>query len=296
MKYKLLIVFGVFLVSFAAIFVKKLDDINPPVIAMYRLGIAGLILFPVGMFQKDRVKLKISDFSIIFLAGLLISLHYLSWFTSLRYTSVTSSTLIICTEPLVALLFGFILYREKLSVIQFLLLLLALFGVSIVALGDLYLSKGAVIGDVPKDAIIGDVLTFIAVVFFVIYLFIGQNMVKKHSFILYTSVLFINAGIILLIYNIIMGYNLTSFSVTEWFYLILMAIIPNAGQVIFNYSLRYVNSSLIATSILLEPIFATILAVIILRDNIFLYQILGGIIIIVSVLVYIKIDKITVEV
>lgn len=282
MKYKLLIILGVFFVSFAAIFV-KLIDIAPSVIAMYRLGIGGLILLPFALKNKDFPKLKFSDFKLIFLAGFVVSLHYLTWFTSLRFTSVTSSTLIICSEPLVALAFGFVLYREKIAVKQFVILLIALFGVSIVAWGDIYLSK---------EAIIGDALTFIAVIFFVIYLFIGQNVVKKYSFIIYTSILFLSATLILIIYNITMGYEMINFQLKDWLILLLIAIIPNAGQVIFNYTLRYVKSSLIATSILLEPIFATILAVIILKDQVYLNHYIGGIIILFSVYIYIKLDNI----
>ncbi len=282
MKYKSLIILGVFFVSFAAIFV-KLIDIAPSVIAMYRLGVGGFILLPFALKNKDLHKLKPSDFKLTFFAGFIISLHYLTWFTSLKFTSVTSSTLIICSEPLVALALGFALYKEKTPLKQFIVLLIALFGVSIVAWGDIYLSK---------DAIIGDFLTFIAVIFFVVYLIIGQNVVKKHSFIIYTAILFISAALILLIYNVIMGYEMLNHQPKDWLVLLLIAVIPNAGQVIFNYTLRYVKSSLVATSILLEPIFATILAVIILKDKIFLNHYLGGIIIITSVYIYIKQDKI----
>lgn len=282
MKYKLLIILGVFFVSFAAIFV-KLIDIAPSVIAMYRLGIGGLILLPFALKNKNLTKLKLNDFKLIFLAGFVLSLHYFTWFTSLIFTSVTSSTLIICLEPLVALAFGFALYREKITLKQFIILLFALVGVAIVAWGDIYLSK---------EAIIGDVLTFVAVIFFVLYLYIGQNVVKRHSFIIYTSFLFLSAFIILFIYNIIMGYDMINYQLKDWFILLLIAIIPNAGQVIFNYTLRYVKSSLIATSILLEPIFATILAVIILKELVFLNHYVGGIIIISSVYLYIKLDNI----
>ncbi len=283
MKYKLFIILGVFFVSFAAIFV-KLTEIKPSVIAMYRLGIGGLLLLPFALSNKGFSKLKFKDYKLIIFGGFIISLHYLSWFTSLRFTSVTSSTLIICTEPLVALAFGYALYREKIAKNQFIILIIALLGVTIVAWGDLSLNQ---------EAIFGDALTFLAVIFFVVYLLIGKNVVKKHSFIIYTSLLFLSASIILFLYNLILGYNTFNFQLKDWYVLILISIIPNAGQLIFNYTLRYVKSSLIATTILLEPIFATILAVIILKDQVLINQIVGGIIIIASVYIYIKLDKVS---
>ncbi len=287
MKYKLLIILGVFFVSFAAIFV-KLIDIAPSVIAMYRLGIGGLILLPFALKNKDLPTLKLNEFKLIFLAGFAISLHYFTWFTSLAFTSVTSSTLIICLEPLVALAIGFALYREKISLKQFIILLIALIGVSIVAWGDIYLSK---------EAIIGDTLSFAAVIFFVVYLYVSQNVVKKHSFIIYTSFVFLSAGLILFIYNFTRGYEMVDYPLNDWLILLLISIIPNAGQLIFNYTLRYVKSSLVATSILLEPIFATILAVIILKHQIILLNhYIGGFIIIASVYIYIKRDNIKVKI
>lgn len=282
MKYKIYLVIGVFFVSFAAIFV-KLIDVEPSVIAMYRLGIGGLLLFPYIIKKRELKNIKTNDFKFIFFAGLMISLHYLTWFTSLNFTSVTSSTLIICTEPLVALAFGFLLYREKVSTKQFIILLVALVGVGIVAWGDFKLNT---------DTIIGDVLTFIAVIFFVIYLLISEKVVQKYSFITYTSLLFIVASIILLIYNLIMGFNLLNYELYDWLILLLIATIPNIGQLIFNDILKYVKPSLIASAILLEPIFATILAVIILKDKVYLNHYLGGIIIIISVYLYIKYDSI----
>ncbi len=282
MKTKIVLVLGVFFVSFAAIFV-KLVDIAPSVIAMYRLGIGGLLLLPFAIKNQELKKTTFKDFKLIILSALMISLHYLAWFTSLKYTSVTSSTLIICTEPLVALILGFALYREKVSIKQLSLLLIALLGVLIVAWGDFSISI---------EAATGDLLTFVAVIFFVIYLFIGQNIVKRYSFITYTSLLFIFASLILLIYNLIFGYELINYQLSDWLIILLIAIIPNAGQVIFNYLLQFVKSSLIATAILLEPIFATILAVIILKDQVFLNHYLGGIIIIASVYIYIKYEKI----
>ncbi|NLG81644.1 MAG: EamA family transporter, partial [Bacilli bacterium] len=53
-----------------------------------------------------------------------------------------------------------------------------------------------------------------------------------------------------------------------------------------------VKPSLIATSILLEPVFASIMAVIILKDKIILNQYIGGLIIIISVYLYLRREKV----
>jgi len=282
MKYKVLVVLGVFLVSFAGIFV-QLIKVAPSVVAMYRLGLCGLLLLPISLRHKDIKSIKKQDLRLMALAGLLISLHYFSWFIALKYTSVTSSTLIICLEPLIALIFGYLLYREKITKGQFIILIIALIGVGIVAWGDIFLSS---------NALIGDAITLLAVIFMVIYLFIGQNMVKRYSFIVYSAILFSFAGLYLLIYNLITKQNLIDYTPKDYLFLFLLVTIPNAGQIIFNYSLKYVKPSLIATSILLEPVFASIMAVIILKDKIILNQYIGGLIIIISIYLYLRREKV----
>ncbi|ERJ13086.1 DMT family transporter [Haloplasma contractile] len=281
MKNILLLILGVFLVSFTGTLV-KLSEVDISVIAMYRLAIGGSILFVFALRDPKLYTLKLKEFNVLLIGGLIISMHYLAYFKALTLTTVTSTTLIICTQPLVALIFGYFLYREKISRAQFIALLLSFVGVGIVARGDINLGP---------DAILGDFLTFVAVILYVIYLLIGKQIVTKYSFIIYTSILFLIASFILFIYNLIYGYDMANFTTYNWVLLLLMAMIPNAGQVIFIYVLKYLKSSLVATAILLEPFIATVIAMIFLRESVLFAQIVGGLLIIVSVFFYIKLER-----
>ena len=109
---------GVFALSTSAIFV-KIAEAPSPVIAFYRLLIAGLVLLPVFLLSKNsRSEIKTingKQWGQIVSAGLFLALHYVLWFESLKHTSVASSTTIVCTEVIWECL-GFCLFlKGKLS-------------------------------------------------------------------------------------------------------------------------------------------------------------------------------------
>ena len=97
---------GVFALSTSAIFV-KIAQAPSAVIAFYRLLIAGLILFPFLLLRSEsRAEAKAltkKQWTQIIFAGLFLALHYVMWFESLRYTSIASSTVIVCLQPLFSL-------------------------------------------------------------------------------------------------------------------------------------------------------------------------------------------------
>ena len=109
-KTYLILFAGVFALSTSAIFV-KLADAPSTVIAFYRLLIAGLILLPCLLTstnsRNEANSLSILQWKQITAAGLFLALHYVLWFESLNYTSIASSTMIVCLQPL----FSLALYR-----------------------------------------------------------------------------------------------------------------------------------------------------------------------------------------
>ncbi|WP_437272254.1 EamA family transporter [Staphylococcus succinus] len=66
------------------------------------------------------------------------------------------------------------------------------------------------------------------------------------------------------------------YSRKEWGLFVLLAIFPNITHVIFNYLLSFVEPTSISMSIILEPIIASILALIILNEKLTWIQILGS--------------------
>ncbi|WP_068673975.1 DMT family transporter [Oceanobacillus sp. Castelsardo] len=261
-------------ISFSAIFVKWSE--SPATISsMYRMWIAALFLLPIVWKKRNEFK-KITkkDWNLLLISGAFLGLHFALWFGSLKLTTVASSTIILALQPVVAVIGGFILYKERTNKQSLLTMGIAVIGVVMIGWGDLALSS---------NAIIGDILSFLSVVAVVGYLLIGQSVVKKISHWIYSFLVFTFAGTFLTFYNVGTGVNLGGYESKEWGIFLLLAIVPTISHVINNWLLNYVNTTTISMSILGEPVGASALAFLLLGERLTSMQMIGGLIVLVSV-------------
>ena len=270
-------------ISFAAIFVKW-SDAPATIISMYRMYFACILLLPMVWMKRSEIK-KITNkewFS-LFMAGFFLALHFALWFGSLKLTSVASSTIILSLQPLIALLGGYLFFKEKTNVQTLGVIGLSIIGVSIVAWGD-FTSR-------HEGAILGDLLSLLSVVAVVAYLLIGQRNVRQISHWIYSFTVFLFAGIHLTIYNLITDVPIFGYESREWGIFLLLAIFPTLAHVIFNYLLNFVNSATISISVLGEPVGATILAAWLLGEQVTALRIIGGLIVLTGVFIYLKMQN-----
>ncbi|MDQ1002790.1 drug/metabolite transporter (DMT)-like permease [Neobacillus niacini] len=133
------------------------------------------------------MKLSKKEWLFLCIAGVFLAMHFTLWFESLKLTTVASSTIILTLQPIVALLGGFLIYKERTSISTLMAIGISIIGVVMVGWGDFGLSN--------KSVIIGDVLSFLSVLSVVGYLLIGQNNVKKISHWIYSFCVFLFAGL-----------------------------------------------------------------------------------------------------
>jgi len=242
---------------------------------MYRMWLAGILMLPmVYINRKEFKKLSKKDWLLLLFSGAFLALHFALWFGSLKLTTVASSTIILALQPLVSLLGGFLLYKERTTSAAIMTMGIAIIGAMMIGWGDIGLSKAS---------LLGDLLSFLSVIAVVGYLLIGQSIVKKVSHWVYTSSVFLFAAILLTIFNLITSEALTGYPPKEWGIFLLLAIVPSLSHVINNWLLNYVNATTISMSILGEPVGATILAVILLNERLTGSQIAGGVLVLAGV-------------
>src|SRR3990172_2944638 len=131
---------GISVVSTAAIFIRFAQEEGAPsiVIAAARLTIASLILTPFVLINYRSVlcKLKRREWIFALLSGIFLALHFATWITSLEYTTVASSVVLVTTTPLWVALLAPILLRERVGGTAIVGLILALTGGIIVGISD----------------------------------------------------------------------------------------------------------------------------------------------------------------
>ncbi|MFZ7946305.1 DMT family transporter [Neobacillus sp. 19] len=266
-------------ISFSAIFVKW-SDAPASILSMYRMWFASILMIPI--VWKNRLefkKISKKDWGFLFFSGFFLALHFVLWFGSLKLTTVASSTIILALQPIVSLVGGFLLFKERTTLSALMTMGIAIIGAMMIGWGDFGLSR---------DAILGDLLSFFSVIAVVGYLLIGQTIVKKVSHWLYSFCVFFFASIVLTIYNVGTGVELVGYPGKEWGIFLLLATVPTVSHVINNWLLNYVNATTISMSILGEPVGSTILAFLLLNERLVSWQIAGGLLVLLGVFFFLS--------
>jgi drug/metabolite transporter (DMT)-like permease len=190
----LAIAFGILAVSTASIFIRYAQEDAPSlVIAAFRLTIATLVLSPLALtrHRTELKKLTRKEVVLALLSGVFLALHFATWISSLEYTTVASSVVLVSTMPLwVALLSPFTI-KEPLSRAVFFGLILALIGGTIVGLSDACAWENSrltcpAMGDFLRgEAFIGDLLALTGAVMGACYILIGRQLRSNVSLITY---------------------------------------------------------------------------------------------------------------
>lgn len=278
------VILAVVSISTSAIFV-KLSSADAGVIAFYRMLFTVLIMAPL-FFPKYSRELKwISkkDWFYSTIAGIFLAFHFILWFESLNYTSVASSTVLVTLQPLFAFFGTFIFFKEKFSSKAIASAIVAVIGSIIISWGDFQISG---------SALFGDMLALAACALITGYLLIGQTIRRRLSLMTYTFIVYLFSTMVLLIYVLITQEPLYPYPSSEWLYFLLLAILPNLlGHTVFNWALKWISTSVISMAILFEPVGATVLAYMIIGEKVFMTQIIGGLIIILSVSLFITNER-----
>ncbi|MBS4200118.1 DMT family transporter [Bacillus sp. FJAT-49732] len=278
------LIVGVLSVSTSAIFV-KLSSADAAVIAFYRLFFSVLIMIPFFFpkYIKELFLMNKKEWSFSIIAGIFLAFHFILWFESLNYTTVASSTVLVTLQPLFAFVGTFLLFNEKFSAKAILCAIIAIIGSVIISWGDFKISG---------SALYGDFLALVACAFITAYLLFGQEVRKRISLIAYTFTVYLISSIVLFIYVLFSGSTLYPYPPSDWIYFVLLALIPTLlGHTLFNWSIKWLSTSTISMAILFEPVGAAILAFYILNETILWTQIIGGLIIIVSVTLFLVQEK-----
>ena len=275
-----ILLLGVLGVSVSAVLI-RMSNAPALIIAAYRMTFTVLILMPIGVVQRETFhKYNIKLFSLSVLSGILLSLHFAVWISSLSYTSVASSTVLVTTQPVFVVLGSYFIFREKVSARALLFIATAFAGSALIGLGDFSLGS---------DALLGDILALSGAVFIAGYMLIGRSVRQHVDVIPYTLVVYISAAVVLILTSLVYRIPLFSYPLKEYVIFIMLAVFSTVfGHTVFNWAMRYVSAITVSTSILGEPIGASILAAVILQELPTVWQVCGGVIVILSLMLFMR--------
>lgn len=279
---------GICAVSTASILIRAAlaDGVPALVIAAYRLTFAALILTPLVLRTRraELRRLTRHDGGWALLSGFFLALHFAAWISSLAYTTVASSVVLVTTGPIWVALASWLIWREKLSRAVVGGLIITVAGGMLVGLAD---RGGAGWGGLQWW---GDFLALAGAWFVAGYLLIGRQLRDRMSLLTYIYLVYGTAAIWLIGLaalsgaSFILQANEQPYPVSAYIWLLLLAILPQlVGHSSYNYALRFLPPTYVAIVSLAEPLGSAILAFVLLHEVPAPLAILGAIVILIGI-------------
>jgi len=291
----LAIAFGILAMASAAIFIRFAQQFAPSiVIAAYRLTLASLLLAPIALARNrsELRNLERSQLAFGLLSGLFLALHFASWITSLAYTTVASSVMLVSTVPLWVALLAPITIKEPLSRPIISGMGLALFGAIVIGISDVCTLNGTSLTCPPLDefiqgnAFIGDILALIGAIMGAGYVLIGRKLRTRVSLLSYIFVVYGMAAIILVLIMFAMGESPFGYPPQAYIWFLLLALFPQLlGHSSVNWALGYLSAAYVSIILLSEPIGSTILAYLLFEEVPSSMKIFGAILILAGIFI-----------
>lgn len=277
----LAVLLGVLAAAFSSIFTKAAEA-PPLIIAFYRMAFTVLLLAPVTLATGRRELRALTRRDVLPAcgAGIMLTLHFATWVTSLNYTSIASSTVLVTMQPLFVITGGYLFYKEKITRRGLLGAAIALSGSVLVGISDFR---------VGGQALWGDFLAFSGAFFVAGYMLVGRGIRERLSLLPYITMVYGSSMLTLFLAAVMLQLPLVPYPPGTWLMFVLLAAVPTVmGHTVFNWALRYVKAAVVSVSILGESVGATILAYFIFHQVPTLLQVTGGLIIITGLMVFIR--------
>ena len=259
---------GVVAVSAAAVMI-RLAGAPALAVAFWRCALGVVVLLPPALIRREKFP-RGRALYVGIASGVALGAHFGFWISSLDYTSVAASVVLVSNTPVFVAILAYLVFGEKTSPLSFLGIVVALAGAAAIAQDD---STGSA-------AILGNVLAILGALTFTAYVLVGRSQrsaAEPVGVLPFSIVLYSAAAAALLPAALLSGDRLWGYSGETWFWLGAITAGPQIlGHTVFNWALRYVEASVISGTVLAEPVVASLLAWAVLAERPGFWTVVGG--------------------
>ena len=254
--------------------------IKPYGFILLRVSSATLIFWTVGLFTKQQ-KIEKSDYKKILIASFFgITINMLAFFKGLSLTSPISASVMMVTSPIMVLIFSSILIRKPIGKQRIL-------GVFIGLVGALFLiTLGNSSTETSTNSAFGNFLVFLNAASYGLYLVLAKDLVKKYNPIVFIKWLYLFG----LIFVIPFGYSELRAVIWQeipkniYWNISFVLLFTTCITYLFNlYGLSKLKPTTVSVFIYLQPVIATIYALIVGSDSLNLVKLCATLLIFLGV-------------
>lgn len=261
-------------------------DVMPKYVDAYgfiimRVGGTTILFWLVWLFSRQskkvrKEKIERSDYPrIIWTAFFGVALNMLSFFKGLSYTSPISASVIMVSTPMIVLVLSAIIIKERIRKRMVFGIVLGLIGTASLIL------YGKSVGNAPQGSL-GNFLVFVNATSYGLYLVLVKKLMDK-----YNAFTFVK-WIYLIGFIMVLPFGWVEFQAVNWSLLPIDVYLKIGFVVVFStfltylfnlLSMRELEPTTIAVFVYLQPVFATIFAISLGKDELTLVKIVSAILI-----------------
>ncbi len=259
-------------------------DTSVDIMLALRMTISAIVLLPLLIALRKQLRLTRKDIpQLVVLAAVGFVINKLLEYGGLSFTTASDVALLITSESIYTAVLSWWLLHERFKPLTGVALLLGLLGVYLIV-------ERSFIPNIPSGGgalrILGDLMVVLALIFEAFYTVRGKALLVKHPPLLITSASIVGsvifwiplAGVEILLH----GWH--PLGLVAWLAIGWMALMSTViAYLAWFKGLAHIDGSAAASALFIQPLLGTLLAILLLHDQLLPTTIIGGILIVISV-------------
>jgi len=264
--------------SFIAVKI-ALRELAPTTIVLLRLIAAVIFLGAIALYTKKNFSVNLKNHGSIFLLALISVFHLWIQVKALEFTTASNSGWIVGTAPIFIALLGAIFFKEKLTGFKISGILIAMLGLM------LLITRGDLLSiNIIKNK--GDLMMLSSAFIWGVYSIANKKIALSYPPLMMIFYLFLMMAIMITPFTINSAAieSIQNLSLNGWTAVLFLGLLcSGAAYVIWAFALRDMDSAKVGAFLYLEPLITVIAAWAILNEEITLFMLLSGLIILLGV-------------
>ena len=242
-------------------------------ITVYRTGVAAIVLFILLTLQKKKITLaSAKDYGIAVLLGVVVGIHWVTYFAGMQMAGVTIGIIAFFTYPVITVFLEPLLNRSK--------------GRSKPQVKDVAIAIIVLIGIfllIPEISLGNQVTLGIATGVISAFFFALRNVLHKSYFSHYSGphAMLYQTLVAFLMLGLFVEVPLVEVTNRDWSLILLVGIVFTATpHALLASSLRHLSATTAGLISCLQPLYASVLAFLLLSERVSILTIIGGFLVI----------------
>ena len=250
--------FLVFIAGFTAILGEAIS-LSSIALVWHRMLIALVLTFLFLLYYRYNLKIDIKDFFKFSLAGIIIALHWITFFEAIEQSNISITLAMFSTGAFFASLIEPIFFKRKVRPVEIILGLIVICGVFIILQANI-------------DSFFGVLLGIVSALLASLFSVLNGKLVQNNNPFVISFYEFLSGVVFILLYLIFSGnlidLNIESFFSYDYLYVFILGSICTAYAFIASvHILKFLSPNTLVLTYNLEPVYGILLAIFIFPET-----------------------------